>query len=265
MIVKEFRLPYKLGQTITLKPLFDSHIGNKYCDTKELKKYLDDRDENTYLIGGGDIIDSIITRDIKRYTKHADDCQGDDIIDEQIERAYDLLKPYNGHILGLGTGNHEVTIAKHHGSHPVRRLCKMLDCTSLGFSWILVLRFREKAGRGRSLIIRGHHGFGGGSRTQGADLTKYSRDTMYWKDANIFLYGHVHRRQADKIECMGLAGTRLYPMPKHIFICGTFLKTFSLDDEATYSEEKGYPPTAIGGVNIFVKPDQNWLTISNDL
>jgi len=265
VIVSEYRIPYKLGQTITIKPLFDSHLGNTYCDVAALKKYLSDADESTYLIGGGDILDSIITKDIKRYVKHADDCQTDSIIDEQVERAYDLLKPYQGRIVGLGQGNHEASIAKHHGTNPIRRLSKMLDTTSLGFSWITLLRFSENGGRGRTLVIRGHHGFGGGSRTQGADLTKYSRDLAYWPDANILLYGHVHKRQADKIDCMGLVGTKLIPKTKYLFICGTFLKTYSLSDEATYSEEKGYPPTTIGGLNIYVKPDRDWLTISNDL
>jgi hypothetical protein len=141
----------------------------------------------------------------------------------------------------------------------------MLDTPSLGFSWIVVLRFREETGRGRTLIVRGHHGWGGGSRTQGADLTKYSKDMAFWPDANIYLYGHVHRRQSDQIETFGVCGTKLVPKPKHIYLCGTFLKTYSLTDEATYSEEKGYPPVSIGGVNISIKPDQQWLTVESDV
>jgi len=264
MIVTEYAIPYTYGQTITLKPLFDVHLGNSYCDVNELRRYLNDKDENTYLIGGGDILDSIITKDIKRYAKHADACESDAVIDEQIERAYDYLKDYKGKIVGLGTGNHESAINKHHGTHPIRRLCKMLDTTSLGFSWIVKLKLSENKERTRTLIIRGHHGWGGGSRTQGADLTKYSKDMAYW-DADMFLYGHVHRRQSDKIDRMGLSGTSLIPKPKYLYLCGTFLKTFSLTDEATYSEEKGYPPVAIGGVNIKLKPGNKWLSIDADV
>jgi UDP-2,3-diacylglucosamine pyrophosphatase LpxH len=264
MIVCEYRIPYTLGQTITLKPLFDVHLGNRYCDVSALKKYLSDADESTYLIGGGDILDSIIAKDVKRYVKHADACESDAIIDEQVEKAYDLLKPLNGRIIGLGTGNHESVISKYHGTHPMRRLCKMLGTTSLGFSWMVVLRFREQNGRGRTLTIRGHHGWGGGSRTQGADLTKYSKDMAYW-DADMFLYGHVHKRQSDKIDRMSVVGTKLLAKPKYIYLCGTFLKTYSLTDEATYSEEKGYPPVSIGGINILLKPDREWLTVESDV
>jgi len=140
----------------------------------------------------------------------------------------------------------------------------MLDTTSLGFSWLVRLSFKENGSRGRLLVIRGHHGWGGGSRTQGADLTKYSKDLTYW-DADMFLYGHVHKRQSDKIDRMGLVGTKLVSKPKWIFICGTFLKTLSDTDEATYSEEKGYPPVSIGGVNIGIKPDREWMAIESDI
>lgn len=264
MIVLEYSIPYEYGQTITIKPLFDVHLGNSYCDTKELKKYLNEKDDNTYLIGGGDLLDSIITRDIKRYTKHADATESDAVIDEQIDKAYELLKPYEGKIIGLGTGNHESTISKYHGTHPIRRLAKMLNTTSLGFSWIVRLKMSENKERTRTLIIRGHHGWGGGGRTPGGDITKFSREMSYWP-ADIFLYGHVHKRQSDKIDMMGLVGTQLIPKPKLLFICGTFLKTFSLTDEATYSEEKGYGPVAIGGINIKIKPTAKWLTVDSDV
>jgi hypothetical protein len=86
----------------------------------------------------------------------------------------------------------------------------------------------------------------------------------YW-EADMFLYGHVHKRQSDKIDRISVVGTRLLPKPKYIYLCGTFLKTYSLTDEATYSEEKGYPPVSIGGVNIQIKPDQKWLTVESDV
>jgi len=264
VIVHAHDIEYKYGQTFTLKPLFDVHLGNKYCDKKELKAYLSACDENTYLIGGGDLLDSIITKDIKRYAKHSDDTTSDAIIDEQIENLYDILLPYRDRIIGLGTGNHEDAVNKYHGTHPIRRLCKMLDTRSLGFSWLVRIGFKENNARGRLLIIRGHHGWGGGSRTQGADLTKYSKDITYW-DADMFLYGHVHKRQSDKIDRMGLVGTKLISKPKFIFICGTFLKTLSDTDEATYSEAKGYPPVSIGGVSITIKPDRKWMTIESDI
>lgn len=264
MILLEYHIPYKYGETITLKPIFDVHYGNSYCDVKAFREFLKSTDKKTYLIGGGDLLDSIISKDVKRYAKHADASESDAIIDEQVNGMADFLMPYRDRIIGLGTGNHENTITKHCGTNPTRRLCSILGVPSLGFSWMVKIILSEKDGRGRSVILRGHHGWGGGSRTQGADLTKYSRDTMYWS-ADIFLYGHVHRRQSDKIDRMSMVGTTLVAKPKNIFLCGTYLKTFSLTDEATYSEEFGYPPVSIGGLNIRITPDRKWVHIENDL
>jgi len=264
MIPFEYRIPYKYGESFRLKPLGDIHLGNTYCDVAALKEYLSDSDEHTRILGLGDMIDAVVTKDIKRYMKHSDGTKRDDVVDEQVDWMYEILAPYKELIIGLMDGNHEHTIVKYHGSNPNRRLCEKLGCQHLGYSCLGNLRFRENEGRARTVTIRAHHGWGGGSRTLGADLTKYSKDMAYY-DADIFIYGHVHRRQSDTFPRLSLSGTRLIAKPRHLFICGTFLKTLSLTTDATYSEISGYPPTAIGGVNITIKPDNNWVKIESDV
>jgi UDP-2,3-diacylglucosamine pyrophosphatase LpxH len=268
MILHEFKIRHKQGESITLKPLADVHLGNSYCDVKAFKEFLRDtaQPENTYYIGIGDLMDSIIVKDVKRYVKHADASETDAVIDEQVNEMAEILRPYRERIIGLGTGNHENAIVKHCGTDPMKRLCTSLNVPYLGFSWLTRIIFTDQNKMSRTVIVRGHHGWGGGSRTQGADLTKFARDTGYW-DADIFLYGHVHRRQADKIDRMSMAGMTLIPKPKHMFICGTFLKTFSLTADATYSEEKGYPPVSIGGIDIHLTPLSHgrWVKVENSL
>jgi len=262
MILHEHKtIPYKYGNVFKIKPVFDVHLGNRYCDERAFKKYLDDSDDKTYFVIGGDLLDSVITKDVKRYMKHSDATESDAIIDEQIDMAYEYLKPHEDRILGIGSGNHENAISKYCGTNPARRLAKMLNTVSLGYSWILRLRFRMKAGRGRTVCIRGMHGWGGGSRTQGADLTKYSKDISYWGNVQVFMYGHVHRNQFDRIDRLAWRGKGLVSEPKWILICGTFLKTYSLSDEATYSEEKGYPPIAVGSPYLLVKPERIGINI----
>ena len=264
MIIHEQRIPYCYGDEFTIKPLFDIHYGNAYCDTRALKEYLSDTDEKTYIFGGGDSIDAVITRDSKRYMKHSDATETDAVIDEQVDGLYEILAPYKERFIGLMDGNHEHTIVKHHGTNPTKRLCEKLGTTHLGFSCLIKLVFSENGGRVRTVLIRAHHGWGGGSRTQGADLTKFSKEVAYW-DADIFCYGHVHRRQSDTVQRLGLIGNKLVAKPKHIFICGTFLKTLSLTADATYSEIAGYPPTSIGAISIKVKPDRLWVSIESDV
>lgn len=264
MIVKTFKLPYKNGDTIKIKPIFDVHWGNKYCDKKAFRDYLANSDDKTYFIGGGDMLDSIVIGD-KRYEKHVDDTEGDAIIDEQVDGFTKVLEPYKDKLLGLGRGNHEKTIIKRCSTDPVKRMCEALQCDYLGYSGLLRLVLSEGGSRGRTAIIRWHHGWGGGSRTQGADLTKYSNDVKHWV-ADLYLYGHVHRKQSDRIPRLGLSGEKLISRPKLIGICGTFLRTYSKTQESTYSEEKGYPPVEIGGITVNFKPDSHkWMDMWIDL
>lgn len=262
MIVSTHAIPYKSGQTIRIRPIFDVHLGNKYCDLREFKKFISE-DPEAYYFGGGDFFDSIIWPD-KRYRKHTDDTVTNEITDELVDRGQEILEPIKNRILGLAHGNHEQTLTKY-GTHLMKRLCKRLNVQHLGFSGLARLQLSDKGGRGRTVILRYHHGWGGGSRTQGADLTKYSKDMAYW-DADIFCYGHVHRKQGDRVPRLGLVGNKLVSRPKLIGICGTFLRTYSNTADSTYSEEKGYPPVEIGGITINIKPDSHaWVDMKIDV
>ncbi len=131
-------------------------------------------------------------------------------------------------------------------------------------SCVIRLRFEEKGQRVRTVMIYAHHGWGGGSRTAGADITKYAKHTASW-NCDIFLYGHVHRLQTDKIDRMDIVGNKLVSKPKYLYICGTFQKTLNLTDVPTYAEEKGYPPVSIGAPTITIRPNKHWVTIESDI
>lgn len=253
MIIVEHHIEYKYGDIIKIKPIFDVHMGNRHCDVKGFKKFLqDDDDPQTYFIGGGDLLDSIVVTD-KRYRKTEDGTTGDDIVDEQIAEMLKCLLPYKERILGLGTGNHEDVITNRCGTNPIKRLCKELEVPFLGYSCFFRVRMSENGGRCRQVVIKQHHGWGGGSRTRGANITKYERDLGKW-DADIFLYGHVHQKQYDRMPRLGISGMTLVSRPQLMAICGTFLKTLSDTSDPTYSELKGFPPTEIGGITIKIKP-----------
>ena len=126
MKVVTYRIPYKFGDEITLKPLFDLHKGAKAHDRRALKNFLADSDEKTYFLGGGDMMDSIIVRD-KRYQKSSDGTFGDNIIDEQEDELYEDLEPYKNRIIGIGVGNHEEVLINRCNTNPIKRLCKRLS------------------------------------------------------------------------------------------------------------------------------------------
>jgi hypothetical protein len=262
MIVHTQRIPYNsFNDIIKLKPIADIHFGHRACDVKEFQRFLEDGDDEfTYFVGLGDLLDAIIIQD-RRYRKVTDATEGEAIIDEQIDMCYDMLSPYRDRIIGLGDGNHERVLTLKCGTNPIERLCDKLGCEYLGYSWLLRLLLTKGGHSGRQVVVRGHHGWGGGSRTQGADLTKYAKDLQYWQ-ADIFLYGHVHRCQSDKVPRIGLVGNRMVSKPKHLGICGTFQKTYTNVPASTWSEEKGYPPVEVGSLVVNIKPSsKKWCKI----
>jgi len=258
MIVTTKRIEYKYGQTFKLKPIADVHLGARACDQKAFKAYLADSDEDTYFIGIGDLYDGISVKD-KRYDISSDGMDGDDTLDQQIDLGCKLLEPYKDRLLGLAVGNHERTNIRG-GTNMIKRTCRRLGVENLGYSGLLKLVFSENGSRGRTVVLRYHHGWGGGSRTLGADLTKFSRDIAYW-DANIFLYGHVHRRQTASQPRLSIKGEELIARDTVLCICGTFLKTYMDSTDATYSEVCGYPPVSVGGLTVSIKPTDDWVSI----
>ncbi|MFX0194514.1 MAG: hypothetical protein ACFFCW_00205 [Candidatus Hodarchaeota archaeon] len=235
-------------------------MGARACDRKAFKKYLEDSDRNTYFIGIGDLYDSIVVRD-KRYRKSSDNTIGDAIIDEQVDDGVDLLMPYKDRIIGLGFGNHEDTILIKAGTDLTNRTCRRLDVPHLGLSGLRKLIFREGSGRGRSVVIYYHHGYGHGSRTAGGALTKYSKNIPNF-DADLFLFGHDHQKDTKVFPRLGMVGDKLMSKDKRLCLCGTFLRTYLPGIEATYGEKHGYPPVPIGGTTIMIKPTREWVDIN---
>jgi hypothetical protein len=230
-------------------------------DIKALYEHLGEPSKHTFFLGLGDLMDNIIVSDSKRYRKVSDAIESEDIIGESVKFWADILRPFKKQIIGLGIGNHEDNIIKRCSVNPMKMLCDILGVTYLGYSFLVRLILSENDARGRTVIIRGHHGWGMGGRTIGGELTKYSRDSAMF-DADLALYGHTHRLQADTMPRLSIVGDRLVSKEKHIVLCGTFLKTFSDGTDCTYAESAGLPPAKIGAPTINIRPDSNWCKIN---
>ena len=245
----------------------DTHIGSPLFDKVGLKSYLADVDKQTYIVGNGDLMDDIICTD-PRYKKGVENCESDAIIDEQVDKAYEVLKPYQKNIISLACGNHEETIIKHCGTNPIKRLCEKLSTPKhsviyLGVKWMLRLNLSINGARGRSIVIYGHHGWGGATRTEGGSLTKFSRDMMY-DEADIYLFGHVHEKVYKNIPRGYHGGSKYLSKDRLLVVAGSFKKNLTDDDNVTWEETKGFPIRAIGGITIKIKPTKYWVTLSVD-
>lgn len=261
MICLTKRIKFDFGKPIKLKTIFDVHIGNAYFDEKAFREYMADSDENTYFLGGGDLLDCVIVSDTKRYRKSSDASRGDSVLDYQRDKAIDILEPYAKRILALGVGNHEDNITKRCGTNLIKTISQILNIPYGGYSYFQRLVLENGTNR-RKIDVHVHHGYGG-ARTDGGDLSKYSRDSGNY-DADIFLYGHGHKLQHYAKPIIGTNGKKLVARGREIVLCGTFLKTLSDGENPTYSEIAGYPPISIGAptITITVKKEGFRLSVS---
>ncbi len=253
------RIEYKYSQEIKIKVIADVHYGHTLCDIKAFKNYLADSDENTYFLGIGDLCDSICVTD-PRYRKSIDAIASEEILDEQIQGMYNMLLPYKEKIILCGIGNHEDVITKRCGTNPIKRLCSMLEIPYAGYSYFLKLQLHENGSRVRTIMFKCHHGYGGGSRTQGNNITKFAKDMSFY-DADVFVYGHVHSLQHDVVPRLSIVGDKLVAKPKILAICGTWKKSLTEDNTTSWEEVQGFPPVMIGGLNINIRPTGTWCDI----
>ena len=250
-------IPYqKPGEKFLLVPMSCIHYGAAACEKNRfaqlLRRY--GRKPNTMLVTLGDMVDCIVAKDHKRFRPScidpdmlAGNVAQEDWIDTQVNWFSSQLESYVApeNLLGLGRGNHEETILKYHSTDPAKRICERLDTYNLGYSWFYHLNFKRKGTGYQKLILYGHHGWGGGTRTEGGGMTRYCRHAERIH-ADICLYSHSHDCWVKPIVEVGSDGGRVAEVLKLVVETGAFLKTFSDSDVPTYSEQAGYPPRNLG-------------------
>ncbi len=261
-------LPVNSDSPLRLALFSDTHVGSRYFAKPQFTKFLAESMEhpNAYLMGIGDQIEAILQTD-KRFaisgidSKYLASETPDELLDMQSQDFVNLLKPYQDRLLGLLEGNHEgVMRLKGFGIH--RQICTALNCENLGRSCLFLLKLVNGTGRVRSLTIFAHHGFGGGGRTEGGSITKYSRFIHYY-DADIYISAHDHDHWTKKVARIGITNTGKM-VAKDMILCntGAFMKTLSDTDTPSWAETRGFPPRSLGGIVLDVTPDSHaWLTV----
>lgn len=245
------------SESFTFLPISDVHLGNYLCDEKQLHAHLAKHavKDNTFIFTVGDISDSIIASDAKRYLKSHVDYDGDDILNDQAVRIKKIFEPYKEKIIAWGDGNHEDNIVKRCSYNISKDVATRLEAPYTGYVYMIHLSFQHKPkGKVSLLKIFCHHGWGGGSRTAGAVLTKYASHSL-GVDADICCYAHDHRCLSDYNVIIGSSGMRAIEKKRYVVVCGSYLKTFSKTSSSSYSEKGGYRATAISSPIITIWPD----------
>lgn len=269
MILKTIPLYYDSKHPwINLLDLSDMHLGAADFARKDFRETLVDNMAlpNTYLLTNGDQMDCITVRD-KRFTLggiakeylRLDDI--DAIVDHQVADLVKELEPYKDRILGLGMGNHEMKIITEHSTNAHKRVCEKLGCTNLGYSCMLKLKLipKDKKGKMCEFKVMQHHGWGGGTRTEGGGLTSYAQAANYF-DFDAAFFGHKHDFVYKRIPRLGTKndGKRLHAKSLIVALTGSFLKTYNELAIPNYAEMGGYRPTVLqGGWLLKLYPQPN--------
>lgn len=242
---------------IKVKPIMDLHKGSKTCDIRAFKEFIKDRDEMTYFFTNGDLWDSIYFRDKRFKASEHDHTDKDDPIDIEIDEMAELLSPIKDRIICVGHGNHEETVLKQCLTNMSKRLAAKLEVPFLGYSfWFRIMLGWSGGGRVKSVDFFCSHGFGGGTKTEGGSITKYSKFSDRFA-CDVFVVGHDHKKQYVKYPILAIAGeknVRLVSRTKLVCLGGSWKKAYSDNTSATWEETKGFTANEIGGVTILIKP-----------
>ena len=254
-----------------LVPIGDVHLGAAACDESRLVEVVKGiaADDRAYWVGLGDYAEFINLQD-RRFDSRtlAPWIEVDDLADlaqAQRDRFLDITKLIAGQCLGLAEGNHERWIY-HKFERDIhseivngvkQEAGKAADFRlGLGYYGWLQLAFyfgSDKKGGSAIINVNIHHGFVGG-RLDGAKALNMQR-WLWNHDADLVLFGHSHNAmtQIAQVEGIDRAG-RHYEQVRRGGYCGSFLRTINSDGPCTYSEEKGYMPLPVAGIEILLRP-----------
>jgi len=197
-----------VGKSHRILQISDAHWDNKHCDRAALKRDMDEA-----VAGGWPIImiGDFFCAMQGRWDKRADDKQlrvehrGGRYLDRLVETAAEWLTPYAANIALITYGNHETSIIHHHQTDLLQRLHQELKHVAgyageIGaYAGFLKIGhgYREDRPEDRvNTVIAWNHGYGGGGEvTRGMIDHSRTRSQAY---ADIYIGGHIHRRNSDE-------------------------------------------------------------------
>ena len=253
----DFNFNCKSGEEFNITPLFDLHEEARDCAHELIEQRIDERNQlpNHYIFMGGDVMNCIMPKDMKRYkvsTAATEIAARDDYLNATLEYEMDKWAKHKDRILAIGKGNHEQKAVEYHGYDITRELCRKLGVPTAGYSGALRFRFNMQNSR-RHFNIAWHHGAWGGQVIHGfGGAERFFFKFRYPWDAALF--GHNHHSDVRWYDLIDFSqrGKMLFT-PTAIVCCGTYLKTFGGGDEPDYAEQAGYPPVHLGSPLINIK------------
>lgn len=211
------------GDRIEIFPLYDMHVGKRnFAEEPFIKQRAEILrrskmpNRHVFVLLGGDLVNAINTADIRRFDfdELADwfivpspaelakamtsrdvasiiRAKLNNICQQEVDKAVELLTPIKHLIIGAISGNHEKAMRTQQNVDVHSAYCTKLGILSMTDQAIIRLKFSRSAGSTASAVIYMRHGYGGG-RTAGAEPAKLQRMLDEWECADVCLTGHSH-------------------------------------------------------------------------
>ena len=256
------KVPDRKNRVISIIPLGDTHIGTRSCEIKKLRAHLDwiAKRPDTYVIGVGDYIDAVNTSDPRFAASMLPDVENlreylCRMTTSQADEFINLMMPLaeQGKIIGLGIGNHELTLSKKYHEDIMYRICGRLNARYLGWASLTRLRFDFAGARARVITLYMEHSLKAG-RKKGSKLN-YIEDKSNDFDADIFVMGHSHDKIATTKTQLYVPKTgqlKLATKKRVYAVCPSFYNSYE-EGCMSYAEIAGFSPTSTGVVRIDVQ------------
>lgn len=275
MQVKDIIINYRISNPeIKLYLLGDIHAGTIHCVEHEVKRKVDEikNSKNTYWLGMGDYAEFITPKD-KRFDPSlksiAEWVETDNLGHSQTKRLTELFVPIKHKCIGLLYGNHENSIRIFNHENVQQNLCDALKVDNLGYSCFIRFHFQRENSTERHLITGAFTHGSSGAITEGAKLMALMR-WMKSMDADIYGYAHLHDYLEKSYSRMVVIdkGNKQGKIKSKVVsgvTTGSWFRTYTQGVQASYGEQKCYPPTEICCAMFTINPNTNEIKTSKSI
>ena len=202
----QLRLTFQKARDIKrLCLLADIHWDSAHCRLDLLKQCLDEAVSiGAPIVIAGDFFDAMQGKWDVRASQDTlrPEHRGGNYLDLLVSTAAEWLRPYAKNIAMISYGNHETSIKKKHETDLLQRLCQELrregspvECGPYWGFLQLICRIKDNASS-QMISLHYHHGYGGGGEVTRGNIDHSRTRGMYFAD--VFLSGHIHRRNQDE-------------------------------------------------------------------
>jgi len=199
----------------------DRHFDSVQCDRDLMKQHLDLAvSRNAIIIDVGDWFDIMQGKydPRKNYDNLREEYKGVNYLDLVLEDAEKFFAPYAENHALIAMGNHETELERRMGTNMIQRMVDRINknggnCYAGGYTGYIIFRFTMCNNKRSKIVLKYHHGMGGGSAPVTRGVIQSNRMAVMFPDADVVVSGHNHESwcipiQQEKVSRVGKISLR---------------------------------------------------------